>query len=311
MTFGDYTAITFVAHHAISDDFSIRIFWDELCKIYNNIVLDKPDNGLPLNPQYVDFAMWQRSLMKQRMFSESRTFWINQLFDHQPTRYVPLDHDKLNNINLQNSFMATVLDQKLVKRLDIISFRYKVPLFSMMLSACFWLLHTISGDNDIVIGTIFSGRNKFPESNKITGMFINTLPIRQKVSCEMPFDELVTSVNKTVYDAYKYQYYPFETFFSENHLLKLKEVPTLQVMFNMISYGPMEVNFHQLKRVKINKTVSAMSPFDLNIVVHRHFNNADISFEYPDSLFDSKTIIKIFDIYLDILHKIAYSNKLI
>jgi hypothetical protein len=311
MTFGDHTVITFVAHHSISDDFSINIFWDELCKIYNDIVLDKPDNSLPLNPQYVDFALWQRSLMKERMLCDSRSFWINQLFDHKSTRYVPLDLDKLNNINLQNSFITTVLNQELVKRLDTISYRHKVPLFSMMLSACFWLLHTISGNNDIVIGTIFSGRNKFPESNKIIGMFINTLPIRQKVSCGMPFDELVTSTNKTVYDAYKYQYHPFETFFSENQLLKLKEVPTLQVMFNMISYGPSEVDFHQLKRIETGKSVSAMSPFDLNIVVHRYFNKADISFEYSDSLFNKETIKTIFGNYLDILHKIAYGNRLI
>ena len=311
MTFVDYIAITFVAHHAISDDFSIRIFWDELCKIYNNIILGKSDNGLPLNRQYVDFALWQRGLMKQRMFSESRAFWINHLFDHKPTRYIPLDRDKFNKINLQNSFTAMVLDQDLVKRLDIISYRYKVPLFSMMLSACFWLLHNISGNNDIVIGTIFSGRNKFPESNKITGMFINTLPIRQIFSRGMPFDELVTSTNNAVYDAYKYQNHPFETFFSENHFLKIKEVPTLQVMFNMISSEPLEVNFHQLERVIIGKTVSAMSPFDLNIVVHRYFNNADISFEYPDSLFNKETINKIFDDYLDILYKIANGNMLI
>ena len=310
MTVGDYIVITFVAHHAISDDFSIRIFWDELGQIYNNIILGKPDNCLPLNHQYVDFALWQRALMKQRMFIESRAFWINQLFDHKPTRYIGLDRDKLNKINLHNSFIATVLDQELIKRLNIIAFRYKVPLFSMMLSACFWLLHIISGSNDIVIGTIFSGRNKFPESNKIPGLFINALPIRQKVSHGMPFDELLTLTNKTVYDAYKYQNHPFETFFSENHLLKRNEVPTFQVMFNMISSEPLEVKFHQLKRAKTGKIVSEMSPFDLSIVVHRYFDDADISFEYPDSLFNKKTIEIIFDNYLDILNKIAFDNEL-
>ena len=311
MTVGDYLVITFVAHHAISDDFSIRIFWDELGTIYNNIISGKPDNCLPLNHQYIDFALWQRNLMKQRVFIESRAFWINQLFDHKPTRYIGLDHDKLNKINLHNSFTAAVLDKELIKRLDTISYRYKVPLFSMMISACFWLLHIISGNNDIAIGTIFSGRNKFPESNKIIGLFINALPIRQKVSRGMPFDELLTSTNKTVYDAYKYQNHPFETFFSENHLLKRNEVPTFQVMFNMVSYGPLEVEFHQLKRVKSGRIVSEMSPFDLSIVVHRYFNEANISFEYSDSVFNQETIKTIFDNYLDILYKIAYDNKLI
>ena len=54
-------------------------------------------------------------------------------------------------------------------------------LFVVLLSGFYILLNKMSGQDDIVVGTASENR-KHPQTQELIGMFVNTLPLRAKVS---------------------------------------------------------------------------------------------------------------------------------
>lgn len=54
-----------------------------------------------------------------------------------------------------------------------------------MLSAYYVLLHKLSGQTDVIVGSPIAGRD-VEQSEKLVGMFVNTLALRQDVSKPIP-----------------------------------------------------------------------------------------------------------------------------
>ena len=67
----------------------------------------------------------------------------------------------------------------------------------VFLAAYGLLLSALSGREDMVIGTPFAGRS-YPGCSEICGPFINTLPLRLKMSKGMSVDTLLKNVQQEV-----------------------------------------------------------------------------------------------------------------
>ena len=68
-----------VAHHIACDGASLRVFVQELTRLYQAYVAGK---GTPLNEltsQYSDFAIWQSEWLKTRTAEQQLEYWRTQL----------------------------------------------------------------------------------------------------------------------------------------------------------------------------------------------------------------------------------------
>lgn len=87
-------------------------------------------------------------------------------------------------------------------------------LFTVLLSAWAALLHRYSGQDDLVIGVPMSGRTDVAYES-VTGLFVNTLPIRLRLDDSLEFADLVARVRTALARALDHQDFPFERLVEE------------------------------------------------------------------------------------------------
>ena len=78
----------------------------------------------------------------------------------------------------------------------------------MLLAGFSVLLHRYTGQHDLAVGSVFSGRTR-SEIEPMVGFFVNTLVLRTSVAGDPTFRELVGRSNETVLGAMAHQDVPF------------------------------------------------------------------------------------------------------
>ena len=81
--------------------------------------------------------------------------------------------------------------------------------FMTLLAAFQVLLHKLSGQREIVVGSPIAGRNR-QEVEPLVGFFVNTLPLRTTVDRTATFRDLLARVRESSLEAYANQDIPFE-----------------------------------------------------------------------------------------------------
>src|SRR5207302_3187362 len=82
-------------------------------------------------------------------------------------------------------------------------------LFATLVAACQVLLARWSGQEDVVVGSVVSGRNRL-ELERLVGFFVNTIVLRSTVEGQRTFGEFLARVTDTVLDAFAHDETPFE-----------------------------------------------------------------------------------------------------
>ena len=101
----------------------------------------------------------------------------------------------------------------------------------MVLHAAFaLLLARLSGQDDVVIGTVTANRTH-SEFESIIGCFVNTLPLRTRLIPGESFRQLLARVKSSDLAAYAHQDLPFEQLVDALHVERsLQHTPIFQVM---------------------------------------------------------------------------------
>jgi hypothetical protein len=72
------------------------------------------------------------------------------------------------------------------------------------------LMSVVSNSNDVVFGSVFSGRQTTPPGSELAvGMFMNTLPFRVKIDTESP-QQLCGSVKHSLYSSLEHEHFPLK-----------------------------------------------------------------------------------------------------
>jgi amino acid adenylation domain-containing protein len=99
------------------------------------------------------------------------------------------------------------LPASLVRRLDATARALETTRFVVLLASYQTIWMRLTGQTDAVVGAPFSGRIDADLQDPI-GFFVNTLPIRSRLSREMRFDTLVANLKSTVTAIFELQAYP-------------------------------------------------------------------------------------------------------
>ena len=87
--------------------------------------------------------------------------------------------------------------------------RQDTSLFTLLLAAYQLLIHRLTGQHDIAIGTVLSDRN-MPEVQRTLGNFLNTLIIRTDLAQAHNFSALLKQVQSCVSQALAHAALPFD-----------------------------------------------------------------------------------------------------
>lgn len=205
----DDQVVGFTFHHSIVDEWSMRLFGQELAQLYAaNCSLETA--GLEELPvQYADFAVWQRGRLTGDLLERQRRYWKEQLQDPPASLVLPADKARPVQPSGQGGVHDFQIDGALVTGLRQLARTERTTLFTVLLAAYQVWLHRCTGATDLVVGTPIARREQ-PEIQRLLGFFLNTLPIRTRFDGEPGFRQVLQQTRTTLLEAFTHADLPFE-----------------------------------------------------------------------------------------------------
>lgn len=287
--------VLFDMHHIISDGVSMNIFAKEFMDLYRGAELE------PLRIQYKDVAVWQQSYVKSEAYAKSEAYWLEQFKNEVPLIELPTDFPRSGSQTFVGQKFDYMLTNDFCAKLDKWCRETGATPFMFLLAVFNVLLAKYSGLEDITIGTTVAGRNN-PDMEKIMGVFINTLALRNAPAEEKTFYEFLLEVKENTLQAFEHQMYPFEDLVEklggERDVSRNPLFDTMLVLHNHREYmdETLEPRFYSYEGLNHN-----ISKFDLTLVATHYEENLLITLEYSSQLFKRETGEEILKHYIKIL----------
>lgn len=278
-------------HHIITDGVSQGVLVEEFKALYSGQDL------APLHLQYKDFAEWQQSPEQLQVKTRQQEFWMEMFADELTSMELPLDRERPSVSDHTGHTLGFNIDKHRSKKLIDIAEAQGATMFMVVLSIYYVLLSKLSNQEDIVIGTPTAGR-QHADLERVIGMFVNTLPIRNSVNSEFSYLEFLSQVKSQCLLSFENQGYPYEELL-EN--LKIERDTRRNPLFDvMLSYQNIDSNNTVITDVKVSAfgVKRQVSKFDLSLSARDDGEQVYLAFEYDTHLFDEQTI-KRFTKYFD------------
>ncbi|MGH8941159.1 MAG: condensation domain-containing protein, partial [Actinomycetes bacterium] len=225
---GEYVLLV-ALHHIVTDGWSMGVLLGELGVLYSAAVRGV-DADLPvLRVQYADYAVWQRELLSGSALDEALGYWRGQL-DNVMVLELPTDRPRPAVVTSAGAFHEFVVPAEVVTGLKGLGHRLDGTLFMTLVAACQVLFSRWSGQDDIAVGTVVSGRER-AELEGLIGFFVNTVVLRSRIDDRQGFSEFLAGVRETVLDAFAHQHVPFERVVDELAVVRdTSRTPLFQAM---------------------------------------------------------------------------------
>ena len=296
-----------VMHHIISDHASCEIIWEELATSYNSHKINKRTSLAPLKAQYHDFSLWQRALLDNMYLKSQEDYWLNELSGGLPKLNLSKDVPLQPIQNYKGNRCWDTIDTNFKKMLISFGLRNRIALSSILLSACYILLYQYSGQKDIIIGTIFSGRYR-QELLKLVGMLVNTVTIRINPRHIPTYMQLLALVQEKTARAYHNQIYPFQKLIQKiNPERTIDHSPLFTVLFNLVKAHTTQPQFDGLRQINLEQIQLMTSQFDLSINIVDCADYLQLYFEYRADAFKDDAIKRMLKHFTVVLKSIVTS----
>lgn len=297
-----------IMHHIISDAWSTGNFLQELSVIYSALKAGLPSPLPELSIQYADYAYWQRQWLENQ--PAQIDYWKQQLADIPTVIELPTDRSRTAIQTFRGDLQKFQFDSQLTHKLKSLSQKSGSSLFMTLLTAFVILLSRYSGQEDIVIGSPISNRNRVA-LEPLIGFFVNTLVLRTRLEGNPTFIELLQQVRQVSLDAYAHQDVPFdqlvETLQPQRHL---SHSPLFQVMF-VLQNSPvskLELGNLQVTQIELARA-TAGATFDLTLSMQEKDSALGTeligAFEYNANLFDADTIARMVESFHTLVEAIV------
>ncbi|MGI8306317.1 non-ribosomal peptide synthetase/type I polyketide synthase [Saccharopolyspora hattusasensis] len=204
----DRWVITKAVHHIVSDAISTFTFIEELLAVYEALRAGRRAELPPATATYLNFLNWQNRFLASQDAQRMLDYWRQALPAEPPVLNLPTDKPRpaVQTNNGASEFF--VLDEELTARVHALAREHDVTVFVVLLSAYYLLLHSYSGQDDVIVGSPVSGRTQ-DEFASVYGYFINPLPLHVSLSGEPTVGELLARTRDTVLNGLDNQEYPF------------------------------------------------------------------------------------------------------
>ncbi len=276
-------------HHIVSDSWSIHILLRDLSIAYTSMK-NMRNVKLPISSmQYIEYAAWQRSWLSEDKINQQLVYWRNQLQDMPSLFDLPTDYARPQVQSFRGNQYKYLIKPDLTNQIDNLCKTYHVTPYIFLLAAFVVLLHRLSGQKDIFIGTPIGNRAR-SEFENVVGYFVNMLIMRNFVDSKKDFFTLLNIVKKNAFDAYEHQDIPFN--FLVKELMPIRDLSynsLVQVEF-ILQNSPaisLELDELQINEFDIKSTVAK---FDLSFSLTKINNYYEGIIEYNTDLFSRSTI---------------------
>ncbi|MDB9304385.1 amino acid adenylation domain-containing protein, partial [Nodularia spumigena CS-591/12] len=272
-----------VMHHIITDYWSFRVLVRELISLYQSQTLAE----LPI--QFADFATWQQKWLQSEARTTQLLYWQKQLQNCPCELSLPTDYSRKAIQTFRGARLFFTLSPELSEQLQRLSQQHNATVFMTLLTAFNILLYRYSGQDDILVSSTVTSRDRSEIVNLI-GLFVNNLIFRSNLSGKPSFLQLLNQVKETVLGALSHQELPFEDLVEQLQPERnLSQNPLFQVMFVLHNTPSQTITLPDLK-IEPVETEHSTSRFDISLDMYETSKGLRGTWEYSTELFQSTTI---------------------
>ncbi|OLF16235.1 non-ribosomal peptide synthetase [Actinophytocola xanthii] len=273
------------AHHIVVDGWSLRVLLAELAAGYAG--------ATPAAPalQYADYAVWQQDRLAGPAMTGHMDYWRRVLDGADPLD-LPTDRPRPAMRSTRGAAHEFTVPGVLASRLTHVASTCDTTLFTTLTAACAVLLARYSGQRDVSLGTVTSGRTR-PELDGVVGFFVNTVVLRPAVDQELTFTEFLRGVASDSLEAFSHDEVPFDRLVEA---VGAPRDPSRNPLFDVLvtlqnerrglpAFPGLRVEEVTLRRDTAN--------FDLSFDFTEHTDRVDCLLEYSTDLFDADTVERL------------------
>ncbi|HST61260.1 MAG TPA: amino acid adenylation domain-containing protein, partial [Longimicrobium sp.] len=274
-------------HHVVGDGWSLGVLMEELAAIYGAFSRGEP-SPLPAPAlQYADYAAWQRTQLSGAALERQTEFWRRTLDGAPALLELPTDRPRPPLETHRGALETLRVPAELAQGIHALARREGGTLFMVLLAALDVVLGRLSGQEDVVVGTPIAGRTR-AETDRMMGLFLNSLALRTDLSGDPTFRELLGRVREATLAAYAHQDLPFERLLEELRPERsLAHAPVFQVMLNLLNFQGGELSIPGLEVAGAEANPQITSKFDLTLYVRESEEGIGIHLVYAADLFDA------------------------
>jgi amino acid adenylation domain-containing protein len=275
--------------HIVADLWSTSVAIAEMVALYETYGTGR-EAALPTLPiQYADYAVWQRQQIEGDGLTADLEYWTQALAGAPPALELPTDRPRPEVQGTRGGSCPFRLPEPAAGALRAIGRAENATPFMTLLAAFLVLLHRYSGNEDVVVGVPVANRGR-PEIERLIGYFVNMLALRNDLSGNPSFRELLARVRRTSLSGFAHQQLPFGRLVGELRPPRdLSRSPVFQVSFVFQNIALPDFDLPGL-RLEPFDVESGTARFDLELQVFDRPDGMTGWFEYNSDLFDAATV---------------------
>jgi acyl carrier protein len=292
----------YVLHHIVADGWSMQLVIGELNERYRAALDGRVVELPPPAIQPSDVYRWQRNRLSAAGVRQRLDRWREQLTGMPPLR-LPLDRPRPAIVGSIEGRAVVELPAGLLARVNELARSVGRTSFSVLLAGFAVLMQQRSGQDDLAIGSVLSGRVR-TELESLIGYFANTAVLRIRTAADQPIGQLIRHCHDLVLDAQETQDIPFADVVTAVAPERVAGTnPLFQVCFTLANRGftntSLDIDGVQVEQLPI---APPGSRFDLSFQVTEWADDtAALSLEYAAELFDDATMLQLAADYRSLL----------
>ncbi|HEY7215060.1 MAG TPA: amino acid adenylation domain-containing protein, partial [Thermoanaerobaculia bacterium] len=285
-------ALILTTHHIAADRLSSRILVHEVQALYRAFVAGGKSPLPELALQYSDFAVWQRSAVREGALEADLAFWTRQLAGAPMLLELPADRPRPAVESFRGARVRRPLPLSLCRGLRSLGRRLGATEFMTLLAAWTAVLHRIGGQEDILAGTSIDHRSRV-ELESLIGLFLNTVILRIRLSGELAIGGLLDQARQTVLAAHEHCELPFEKLVEALQPERaLSGNPLFQVEINLLPAPERRLELPGLA-AEVRAVDRATAVYDLVLFVEQDGEERVAFLELNTDLFDRATGLRL------------------
>jgi len=277
-----------IVHQILLDNRSLRIFQEELLRLYNAFSdgENSPLADLPL--QYSDYCTWQRGVLREERFQAQSKYWQSEMAE-PPVLALPTDRPRPAVWRCEGGSCFTALTPAVSRNLEEFGQKEGVTIFMIILTVFSLLLARYCRQDDVVIGCPVTGRTQ-REFEPLIGVFANTLPLRIRLTDDPTVRELLGRVRRTVLAGLSNQEIPLEVTVEALRADRdTSRAPLFQATLDMVDFSEPSNELTSLF-LERGSEADITVRHDLALQVTRSGSAIQFVLAYATSLFDHDSV---------------------
>ncbi|MBY8914303.1 amino acid adenylation domain-containing protein [Bacillus sp. YC2] len=296
----DQARLIWSFHHILMDGWCLPLITKEVFETYYAIIEQRQPKRGAVTP-YSRYIEW----LDEQDQKKAAAYWRNYLDGYEGQTALLKEQISNQAKGYQKQMLARRLGKELTEDIKRVASQHHVTVNTLMQTAWGLLLQRYNGSQDVVFGTVVSGRPaEIPGIETMVGLFINTIPVRIYTQPEMTVEQALKTNQERALASQTYDTFPLYEIQAQTEQ-KQQLINHIMVFENY----PVE---KQMEHMKQDHT--ALDIIDFHMEEHTHYDftfivipaeEIEIHFVYNGYVYDQASVERMQAHFMQIIKQMA------